>query len=91
MHLASSALFKYMNFKASLFAPVKHPYCVSVPSDDHDNGILLALPLELGFQPIHVCLHLLMCEVIDFTLYVDMFVYFHSTIGPMALVLYNTV
>ena len=23
----------------------KHPYCVSVPSDDHDNGILLALPL----------------------------------------------
>ena len=44
---------------------------MSVPSDDHDNGILLALPLELGFQPIHVCLHLLMCEVIDFNLYVD--------------------
>ena len=33
-----------MNFLASLFAPIKHPYCESVASDDHDNGIPLALP-----------------------------------------------
>ena len=33
-----------MNFLASLFAPIKHPFYESVPSDDHDNGISLALP-----------------------------------------------